>query len=153
MVKVFSSSEPLLIPNLVSSYRLFKYSSEYKQQWIQLFNTSREFGHWNEDRFEEEMLEYLIPGSEFLLADQQKIIGSCAAFYLLDYQPYAVLAYPVVLQEYRNQGIGKFLILHTLVSCQDAGYPGVLLHTDDYRSAAVNVYLQLGFQPIPMTVR
>jgi len=146
MKRIFHDGETIKIPNPIGSYLTFNYSPEYMYQWIKLLNTNNEFSTWNEERFAEEMMGNLIDGSEFLLIDQGKLISVSAAFSIGKYQPYAVLAYPIVHPEYRGQGIGTYLISKTLQSCKNAGYPGVILYTDDYRIPAIHVYNKLGFE-------
>ena len=147
MLRLFHTNEQIVLPALKESYRLFRYSPEYREQFIQLLNSNNELGLWDDNKFATEMMGNLHPGTEILIADGDSLIGACAAFSMKLHEPYAVLAYPAVLPSYRNRGIGTYLIAKTLLNCQLAAYPGVILHTDDFRLPAINCYLKLGFIP------
>jgi mycothiol synthase len=151
MLRLFRDEEEIAIPNLTGTFLFSVYSDVYKQQWIELLNSNNDFGYWDGARFSNEMLGNLAPGTEILAVDHDGLVGSSAAFSMREYLPYAVLAYPIVLTSYRGQGLGSYLIARTLASCQLAGYPGIILHTDDFRIPAIRSYLRLGFVPDTQT--
>ncbi len=53
----------------------------------------------------------------------------------------------VVDSNHRNKGIGRMLINVLLESGEKKGLSEILLFTEDYRVAAINLYSQLGFKP------
>lgn len=146
MIRLFES-EPITLASLNRAYRVIGYSAEYRQKWIDLLNSNNDLGYWDNDRFTNELLANMVPDSEILVLDGEKLFGACTAFRLALYEPYAVLAYPIVQTSYRNKGVGTFLISQTLFRCQQAGFPGIILHTDDFRTHAIQAYLKLGFVP------
>src|SRR5574341_1241795 len=143
MVRLFQADEKMTVSALKQSFRLLQYSPECEKPWIELLNSNNVYGVWDDARFAIEMIGNLHPGTETLREDGGKIIGSCAAYAMKAHEPYAVLAYPVVHPRYRRQRIGTFLVAYTLVKCQLAGYPGIILHTDDFRIPAIRTYLKL----------
>jgi len=147
MIRIFHEKEIFSKFDLNNSFHICHYLPCYLENWITLLNNSNEFGKWDKEQFNRKMLSYLILGTEVLLFDDKLLIGSCACFNLEEYKPYAVLAYPIVLNRYRNKGLGSFLINLTLEKSFELGYPGVLLHTQKYRKAAIKAYKKLGFVP------
>jgi ribosomal protein S18 acetylase RimI-like enzyme len=51
------------------------------------------------------------------------------------------------LSEHRGQGLGRLVSLAALHYLRDHGFPCAILHTDDWRLAAIRSYLGLGFVP------
>lgn len=147
MVYLFSLNEKIAPTTLDSGFRILFYRSGLEYEWLELLNTSGEFRHLDLDLLERDILSCLVPGSAVFVTFEDKIIGCSAAVHLKDYEPYAVLAYPVVLSEYRKHGLGSALIVETMNACHRAGYPGVILHTQAPRMAAIKTYLGLGFKP------
>jgi GNAT superfamily N-acetyltransferase len=145
MIYIFKEGSTIEIPSILNKYHYCRYQPKFERQWIDLLNNNHELGHWDEDRFLNEMLGNLLIGTETMLFDQEKLIGTCAAFSMESYKPYLVLAYPIVLPAYRNQGLGTFLVSKTLEICHFAGYPGIVLNTQHYRASAIKVYQKIGF--------
>ena len=52
------------------------------------------------------------------------------------------------LPETRGKGLGHIMISHTLAMIEARGVPYTYLTTDDFRVAAVKVYLDAGFLPV-----
>jgi ribosomal protein S18 acetylase RimI-like enzyme len=55
--------------------------------------------------------------------------------------------YVAVLAEHRGKGLGQALVWETMRIAQHEKFPGLLLHTEAPRLAAVRTYFQLGFLP------
>ena len=53
-----------------------------------------------------------------------------------------------VAPQQRGRGLGMLVTLATLHWFHDHGFQQVVLHTDDWRLAAIGVYRKLGFQPV-----
>ena len=51
-------------------------------------------------------------------------------------------------QDARGLGAGRLVCIAALHSLRDRGYKSVVLSTDDYRIAALNLYYSLGFRPV-----
>jgi GNAT superfamily N-acetyltransferase len=147
MLHIFEPTKWLDAPELPSGFQLLSYTPEIEEPWIHLLDASREFGAWDKDVFAREMLRYLVPETAILATCRDRLVACCAAFSMEQYKPYAVLAYPLVLSEYRRRGLGRALILHTLYACQRLRYSGVILHTQAPRRSAILTYLSLGFVP------
>ena len=76
-----------------------------------------------------------------------------AACFRKAFAPYAVLMYVVVLDEYRRLGLGAACTHEVIEAARSAGYPGIILHTDARRLAAIKLYLRLGFVPDGVEIR
>lgn len=147
MLYTFDPDKQVTPPKLPQHYRLLRYVPGYEDQWVQLINSSGEFVRWNRDTLSREVLSGLLTDGGILVAAGDKLAACAAACSMRRFEPYAVLMYVVVLPEHRNRGLGTAIITEALAVCQREGYPGVILHTDDFRVAAIKRYLKLGFVP------
>jgi len=50
----------------------------------------------------------------------------------------------------RRQGVGRALVLLALARLREKGFREALLLTEDHRTAALGLYLSLGFRPVPL---
>jgi mycothiol synthase len=134
-------------PVIPEPYRLVRYEPGDEVPWVDLLSASGEFGRWTRDRLEKEMLSTLLPdGGVFVLRGDQRV--GCASACLMEaYRPNAVLMYVTALPEHRGRGLGQALVLETMRVAQREGFPGLILHTEKHRLAAVRTYIQLGFLP------
>lgn len=64
----------------------------------------------------------------------------------LDYPELRMLA---VNPLFRNQGVGKSLVLHCIQEAQEAGHRYIGLHTGEFMTDAIRLYEQLGFERVP----
>jgi len=53
-----------------------------------------------------------------------------------------------VLEEHRGKRLGYMLLLKALQWFKEHGFKSALLHTDDFRSPAIKLYLKFGFIPV-----
>jgi mycothiol synthase len=136
--------EPARVPG---PFRLALYAPGDEQAWIGLLNASGEFGAWGPSRLSAEILSTLLPDGGVFAVHGGRLIGCASACCMEQYRPWAILMYVVVLPEYRGRGLGQALVWETLRVCQRCGFPGMLLHTEAHRLAAVRSYFKLGFLP------
>jgi mycothiol synthase len=59
--------------------------------------------------------------------------------------------YVAALPEERGKGLGRAVVVAALHYFRDRGFERVMLGTQGYRTAAVQLYLSLGFHPWPHT--
>ena len=147
MVHLFAPNKVLRAPHWEERFHFVRYTPGIEDQWIELLNASCEFGLWSRERLEDEILSSLLSETTSFVKDQGRLIACSAACHIKQYEPYAVLMYPLVLQKYRNRGIGTRLIVETVAACQRLGYPGMILNTEDLRIPAIKTYFKLGFKP------
>jgi GNAT superfamily N-acetyltransferase len=138
------SLQPAAVPE---PYRLVRYAAGDEDHWLGLLNASREFGHWDLDRLRRELLSTLLPDGGVFLACDRRLVGCASACSMGEYHPYAILMYVALFPEHRGRGLGQALVWETLRVAQREQFPGLLLHTENHRLAAVRSYFQLGFLP------
>lgn len=122
-----------------------RYSPGLERKWLELINSSGEFGVWDIDFLEKQILKDLVYRGGVLVSLGESYVA-CASICERDkYKPNALLMYVIVKKKYRGLGLGKFVSAQAIATARQLGYPGVVLRTDDYRISAVNMYFQLGF--------
>lgn len=139
---------PASIP-LPPGYRMVRVRPQMYAQWAQLLERSGEFDRFGTDRLETDMLAHLLPRAAYLVMHGDEAVACAAMCYMREFHPYAVLMYVVTLPEHRGRQLGKAVTVETLKDAYRCGHPGVVLHTDEERAAAIHVYETLGFRRIP----
>jgi mycothiol synthase len=147
MVRKLHQGEQLTAPAVPDPYRLLRHAPGGEAEWIDLLNASGEFGRWTAERLYAEVGAVLLPGGGVFAAYGDQLVGCAAACFMEAYRPHAVLMYVAVLPEHRGKGLGQALVWETMRVARGQGYPGMLLHTEPHRLAAVRTYFQLGFLP------
>ena len=147
MLRKLHAGEPLPVPTLAEPYRLQHYVPGDEDQWLELLNVSGEFGTWNDARLSQELLTPLLPDGGIFVTHKGRLVGCASACVLDEYRPHAILMYVAVLAEHRGQGLGQALVWETMRVARQERFPGLLLHTENHRTAAVRTYFQLGFLP------
>ena len=148
---------PVKIPDEYSEY-VFKRGGdelfteeEFKYQWIDLRdkNHSDEMVEWFHVVYDDAK----VPDDGFFcILDKDNKIVATAQILLGEYTPdsatlHAVSASP----EHRRKNLGKAVTVAVMKYAFDNGIKEVYLTTDDWRTAAVNLYVSLGFMPIMYT--
>lgn len=90
-----------------------------------------------------------IPKLEYFIALQDgKVVGTSGIYEMLDDPQSAWVGWTSVAPEYRRQGIGKQLILHTMHVAKSRNYTILKLHTVDIDSQknAHALYESVGFK-------
>jgi GNAT superfamily N-acetyltransferase len=147
MLRKLYRGEQLPPPPVQEPYRLLRHVPGDEEAWLELLNASGEFGCWNRDRLHDEIGATLLPEGGIFVARGNQLVGCAAACFMEQYQPYAILMYVTVLPEHQGKGLGQALVGETMRVAQRASFPGLLLHTENHRLAAVRTYFQLGFLP------
>jgi ribosomal protein S18 acetylase RimI-like enzyme len=132
---------------LPKEYRLHHYSKGDEEKWLELLNASKEFGVWEEDRLSREMLADLLPNGGTMVQFRNKYVACAAVCHRQEYSPLALLMYVVVLPEHRTKGLGKIVTIESMTIAQHAGYHSFILHTEENRIPAINMYISLEFRP------
>jgi mycothiol synthase len=147
MIRLFEPQEEIIIPVLEDGFSFIRYTPGLEHRWMDLINASHELGTWNPQKFSQAVISSLLPQGGVLVAQHDNLIA-CSAVCLKDkFFPYAILLNVLVLPEFRGHGISKAMVADGIATCKHKGIPGIILYTDDFRLAAINVYLELGFQP------
>lgn len=135
------------IDEIPEGYQLVPYTPKHDAAWISVLNLSGEFGKWDKSVLRREILSIMIEGGGVLAERNGTLIGCATACYAKRFSPYALLSYVLVLPDHRGLGLGRTLSAATISIIRKAGYPGVILQTDDNRIPAIRSYLRLGFEP------
>jgi GNAT superfamily N-acetyltransferase len=138
-----------LLPALPPGYSLRSFTVGDEQKWLHVINSHGEFGSpWNVDDLQDQILANLIEGTGVLAWHEHEVVGCASACRLDGSFSDALLNFVVVLPEHRGQRLGAALTIAAIAGATRAGYSGIILHTDDYRLPAINLYLGLGFEPV-----
>ena len=147
MVCPFTGAQPEGCATLTPPYRLRSFTPGEEEKWVDLINTSQEFGQWSRETLQREVLATLIAGSGVFACCGDRLVGCAAGCSRKEFAPNAVLMYVAVLQEHRGRALGAAMIQEVMDVSRRAGYPGIMLATDPHRLAAIRTYLKLGFVP------
>jgi len=147
MLRKLHPGELLQPPTLPEPYRLLHNAPGDEDRWLELLNASGEFGYWSRERFHQEIGATLLAAGGVFVARGNELVGCASTCFMEQYKPYAILMYVTVLPEHRGQGLGQALVWETMRVARQENYPGLLLHTEKHRYAAVRTYFQLGFLP------
>ena len=150
MVRKFEPGEQSEGPKLCPGYRVERYVPGDEDRWVSLINASGDFrtwGAWNREILSKEILSGLLPNGGVFAVAGDTLVGCAAVCHWERFHPYAVLMYVVVVPEHRGRGLGTMLTAEAVQVARRLGCPGVILHTDDDRLAAIKTYLRLAFVP------
>jgi len=90
------------------------------------------------------LFEYFSPGHSFLYYIDQNIVGIGGWVNLNGCR----LSFLGVYENFRKQGIGKFIVKHCLNDAYLSGYSVICVCTTIDRPAAISLYKSLGFKEI-----
>jgi mycothiol synthase len=147
MVRKLHAGEQLVQASVPDPYSQERFQPGDEARWVDVLNASGEFGRWDLARLEKEMGSTLLTDGAIFVAHQGRPVGCAAVCDVAQYRPHALLMFVAVLAEHRGHGLGQALVWETMRIARQAGYPGLLLHTENHRLAAVRLYFQLGFLP------
>jgi GNAT superfamily N-acetyltransferase len=142
---------PVVLEPLPEPFRIVGYSAGMLESWAAFLSRTGEFGSIPPSNIESEVLHSMVPdGAAFVLVDNE-IVGAAAACVIPSHAPWSTLMYVMVAPEHRGKGIGGAVVKVALSAAHRAGFPGMILHTDDHRLPAIRSYLRLGFVPDEMS--
>lgn len=139
------SSDISQLPQLPNGFLEVRYSPGLEHEWLDIINSSGEFGVWDIDLLEKQILNDLVYQGGVLISYGDCYVACAAICERDEYKPNALLMYVIVKQQFRGFGLGKFITVQAVNTARCLGYAGVVLRTDDYRIPAVKMYSQLGF--------
>lgn len=146
---------PFEIPEIPEGYRLHKYIrnndsifglQEFKDKWYDLTVKGISVG---EDYKEKYLNDPKIPDDGFFVVlDKYNNLVSTAGIQIGRHTPDSATLHMVVTDPaHRGHHLGKIVTVAVMQYAKDHGIGYVYLTTDDFRKAAVNMYLKLGFIP------
>jgi mycothiol synthase len=138
----------LPVPTL-SAYALRTYQTGDESAWYLLMERTG-FGVWNAERLRS-WITRIPPESWFMALDGQSggIVASAMGLHdHSDRHPFgAELGRVAVDPDHRRKGLGTAVCASVTTRLIQAGYRDIHLYTEDFRLAALALYLKLGYQP------
>ena len=136
---------------LPSGYEYADYDVTFDNKWVQLINESNDFlslGIWTKETLYEVMIEQLLPRGSVLVIRGGELVACAGLCRYAHSAKIAVMMYFLVHHDHRGQGLSHAMIQKVLQYCKNNGFRAISLLTDDYRLAAIKVYLREGFLPV-----
>jgi GNAT superfamily N-acetyltransferase len=149
MRRTFVSGEVFPTTQVPAGYALKFYDRGDEDEWLDVLNDSGEFGAWDFEMLQTLILQRLVRGGGIFVKKDGGIVACGAVTYSPLFAPFAELTYLVVLPEHRNRKLGTLVVQEVIRAALGSGYPGIMLHTQEYRTQAIAMYLKLGFLPDP----
>ncbi len=147
MLARFGSSRSAGKTPLPDGYHLIHGGRSRTPAWVQLLDSSGDFGHADRGVLRREILSTIIPDGAVLVAHGGELVACAAVCFAKRFAPYCLLNYVLVRQDHRGKGIGRAISAEAMKRGRDRGYSGMVLQTDDTRGAAIAMYMSLGFEP------
>jgi len=148
MLARFDGATPVESALLPPGYRIVAGDRSRHDEWAALLDSSGEFGSIDRKTFQRELLSIMLPGGGVLIELDGRLVACAAACFAKRFAPYALLNYVLVQNDARGHGLGRAASLEAMQRARAAGYPGIVLQTDDARLGALGMYLALGFEPV-----
>ncbi len=143
------------VPPIPDGYEVVTYSDDRFEAWMDLLDAAFP-EHAPFDR--EKWLERIAGGVQFRPDGVFFVrrVGSpelCATAYFWVDDPndreLARVEWVGARTEERGRGLGRLVMILLMRYMAEAGYSRVMLETQPFRTAAINLYLSLGFEPTP----
>lgn len=140
-----SSIKPQDLPDGYA-FRKYRGASDIKK-WVELVRKADGFGYVSKTTFENEIsdeerlcLLFVVKNGVYTTT-----AGGCKWPQLG--ANCAVINYVANDPQYRGMKLGLACVTETMSSVVASGYSLIIVHTEDFRLAAINTYLRLGFRP------
>jgi ribosomal protein S18 acetylase RimI-like enzyme len=128
-------------------YEIRAFGPGDRHRWLDLLNAHNEFGVLTPPSFERDVTDLLISGGGVGVFHAEDLIATASVCDLPAFRPAATLMFVVVDPRHRGLRLGTASTAAAMSVAAEAGYPSVVLHTDDHRDAALRTYLGMGFEP------
>ncbi len=105
---------------------------------------------WSAERIVKTFLEdpCWSPGRMCVLCRGDEVVGTASAWESPEKRGHGMVHYVAVASAHRGKKLGFMITARVLELLERMGYPDAWLSTDDWRLAAIKVYLDLGFEPV-----
>lgn len=134
-------------------YRLRTYQAGDEAAWAQLM-VAGDLGSWDVERVVSELTGVAWPqfdpqGLFMLVTPNDELVGSACAWLTRPEETVTGTLHMVcVAPKHRGHGLGRYVCTAVLARFRDRGFRETALVTQTYRTAAVRLYLKLGFRPV-----
>ncbi len=136
------------MPKVADGFTLRPYRHEDEKSYLAL-RVASGFTEWNSRALFEYMQRVLPDGCMVIAdADNNIVAAATAQLYTQTLWPYnGVIGWVMSTPEVRGKGLGKAVVAAATRRLLTYGFKRAMLTTDDFRDAAVAVYLKLGWRP------
>ena len=134
---------------VAEGYRLRTYQPGDESVWCRLVNECIG-GEYTEEQCGRELTgrPWFDPADLFFVEHGGEAVGTACALRRPDLGTEAGYVHMVAVKpEHRGHGLGRALVLAVLHRFREMGFRAATLRTDDWRLAAIRMYLGLGFEP------
>ncbi|MCL6509262.1 MAG: GNAT family N-acetyltransferase [Anaerolineae bacterium] len=146
----FTRFDQLLPPQPVPGYGLRTFRPGDEDDWLALLRTE-EAWEWDRAR-----LDWMLAGGRgfmppsgifFATKDDRPVAAACTFLYPDEAPPAGELGWVITHPGHRRRGLALQVCRAVLGYIRNSGYSYAFLKTEDFRTAAVKMYLQIGFEP------
>jgi mycothiol synthase len=147
---MFWREQPLKPADLPEGYSVRTYKEGDEPGWIAACTHGLDTGSWTIEDFRKKMLELpgLHPEGIFFVIDPEGKIAGTASGVFKSPDDLGYVHMVSIHPDYRGLGLSKPLNAAVMEYLVNKGRKRAILDTDDFRVAAIKVYLWLGFLPI-----
>lgn len=139
-----ASPAPTRLPE---GYRLRSFAAGDEAGWASLLNANGELGEWNAERVAGVLAGGLV--RQFFAVAPDGTLVACAGVHevALDGTDYWEIGWVAAHPRHRGRGLGGVVTGAAANHALTLPARPIMLRTDDFRLAAIKVYLRLGFRP------
>ena len=133
---------------LPDGYALRAYRAGDERSWVRLLNLAG-FTTWDLQRIQKYLADAERGEGSRVIAKGAAIVSATfASRASWNDRQVGVLDFVASHPEHRRRGLSRAVCTAVLGFMVAAGYPEVILDTDDWRLPAIGMYLSLGFEPV-----
>lgn len=136
---------------LPEGYQIRAYQPGDETAWAEVINSTGNLGNWDVNNSKENLTQrpQFWPDGLFLVTHNDEVVGTaCAWRESPDDTEIGWLHMVAVKPEHQGKHLGYFVSLAVLRYFKAKDFLEVRLLTDDFRLAAIKIYLDLGFEPL-----
>ena len=144
-----AASAPPILP-LPAGYGLRTFQAGDEEAWAVLLNANGELGCWDRQRIEGQLAGGLVRQAQYFVTAEGQLV-SCTGVYdraAPDQEPCWEIGWVANHPDHRGKRAGTAAVAAATAAAKDMQARTIYLFTDDYRIAAIKVYLKLGFRPL-----
>jgi mycothiol synthase len=134
-------------PVVPEGYVLRRYQLGDEDGWLALLDLAG-FCNWDRRRIDAFLEDAERRDGSRLVTTGTNIVAATLASRAAPEHQAGILDYVVSHPRHRRRGLARSVCVEVLKFLAARGYPAVTLSTDDWRLAAIGLYLSLGFVPM-----
>ena len=144
----YPHSQPPTREELGEEYLLRSYRKGDETGWVELLNVNGELGKWSRERLEAEIRGNLVQDAQFFVVAGRRIVAAAGVYNgQWDGEKCWEIGWVARDPRHRGKGLGRQATAAAVGAARSLPERPIFLKTDDFRMAAIKIYLQLGFVP------